>query len=396
MKYNISLLVIVVALSVNSIAQSSELSKSINRYSCELYKELKEKGDNLFFSPLSTYYALIMAMEGSHSSTRNEFDSVLHIENLLIIDNLHAFTNRISIKKDAINYLDIANSIWIQDDYLVETDYIQKLETEYSALIRTVDFSNSEVASGEINKWVNEKTQGLIPQMFNPDDLTGTQLVLTNAIYFIGQWADPFDINLTKPENFYSPSQEMKKMDFMNKDDYYQYYENDDLQCISLPYSDEEKSFVVILPRQKNGVSYLETRLDPAYIKSLFDNTISKGAYTRVKLSLPKFKIETNYSLNQALESMGLKLAFSNSADFSGITKKSPLFINNVEHSAFIKIDEKNTEAAAVTSIDIVGSPNPYRIQPKVFKADHPFICLIVDKDSQIILFMGRITNPQN
>lgn len=396
MKHNISLLVIVVGLSVNSIAQSSELSRSINKYSCELYKELKEQGDNLFFSPLSTYYALIMVREGSHSSTRNEFDSVLHIENPLIIDNLRVFSNRISIKKDAINYLDIANSIWIQDDYLVETDYIQKLETEYSALIRTVDFSDSKGASGEINKWINDKTKGLIPQIFNPEDLTGSQLVLANAIYFIGQWADPFDINLTKPEDFHFPSQEMKKIDFMNKDDYYQYYENDDLQCISLPYSDEGKSFIVILPRQKNGVSNLETRLDPDYINSLFDNTISKGAYTMVKLSLPKFKLETNYSLNQSLKSMGLKQAFSNSADLSGITKRSPLFINNIEHSAFIKIDEKKTEAAAATSIDIVGSPNPYRIQPKVFKADHPFIFLIVDKDSQIILFMGRITNPQN
>jgi len=380
-----------ISLSIN--AQINELTNSLNDYTFDLYRQIKSDTKNLFVSPLSTYCALLIAYEGAQGETKKEFEKVLHIDKPDLLINFNDFSKNLITWKDSSNYLNLSNALWIQQSFRIEQTYQNDIVNRYSSELKTIDFLQKIIAANEINDWVSNKTNGLINEIISADEIDDdTRIAITNAIYFIGRWADEFNKNLTKPDKFYSMNKEQSDIDFMNKLEYMRYYENKDFQFISKPYQGYDKSFCIILPKERYGLNDIEKNLTNSFLDTIINNL----DHYQVELSIPKFKLETSYSLSEPLMKLGLALAFTPGADFKGITTDVPLMIDLVNHKAYIDVNEEKTEAAAATIIAIkIGSAHGSLPKPKIFKADHPFTFMIIDNKTKGIIFIGRYVQPQ-
>lgn len=386
-------LIILLLTTFSAYSQADRLTESLNAYSFDLYGQIKTDNDNLFVSPLSTYYALLIAYEGARNETKTEFEKVLHIDDSEYLSNFKDFSDNLISWRDSSNYLNISNAIWIQKDFSVIEDYKNKIIEKYSSDLKTVDFKQKITASNEINNWVTNKTNGLIKDIICPNEInTDTRLIISNAIYFIGKWGDEFDKRFTKSDDFYSINKEKSEVDFMNKTEYLEYYENTDFQFISKPYEGYDKSFCIILPKNRSGLIDIENIFSNTTLDTIINNT----DHLKVKLSIPKFKLETTYSLKEPLIKLGLEKAFTPHADFSGITSEVPLLINKVHHKAYIEINEEKTEAAAATIVEMMdGSAGGSLPKTKMFKADHPFTFMIIDNKTKGIIFIGRYVQAE-
>jgi serpin B len=389
MRHRISIVILTLFSAFNLKAQQLEMTSSLNSLSFDIYRQLKSDKQNLFFSPASIDIALFMAYEGAGSDTKTSFEKVLHIESGVKDNDILDFIKTIKKWKDSSNYLNISNAIWVQDNFKINPIFKSNIQTKFSAEAFSVDFLDKNRSALQINDWVSEKTNKRINQIISPSLLDdSTKLIITNAIYFIGNWAYKFDKALTKPDDFYTIENEKVRIDFMHKTEGLAYYENKDFQFISKNYQGYDKSFCVILPAERYGIAEIESNLNKSLLDLIFQNIIN----AQVNLSLPKLELETSYSLNEPLKNLGLNMAFSNYADFLGISSYPPLKISNVNHKAYIEVNEEKTEAAAVTAIEFevsgsAGGPMP---RPKIFKADHPFIFMIIDNKTKGIIFIGR------
>lgn len=395
MKHGIFILTLIFLISIPLSAQQSDSAGSLNSFSFELYRQLKSDKENLFFSPLSIDIALLMAKEGARNDTKTAFEKVLHIDSTMVDKEALDFVLNLKSCKDSSNQLNIANAIWIQRDFNLNSDFQKKVQTNYLADAFPVDFLNKYNSVDQINKWAAQKTNNLIQHIISPDQINdSTKLVITNAIYFMGKWAKKFESNLTRKDNFYGINRDTVKTDFMHETGRMDYFENNEFQMIAKYYKGYDKSFCVILPKKRYGISSIETRMD----KSLFDSIWNHVAIKEVVLSVPKLRMETSYSLKESLSRLGLEKAFTEKANFTGISYKPLLKISNISQIAFIDVDEVKTEAAAVTKISmqyagIVGHP---KLKPIIcFTADHPFLFLIIDNQTKGIVFMGRYVKKQ-
>jgi serpin B len=390
-----AILIILLLTTISSNAQIDKLTESLNSYSINLYSQLKTDTKNLFISPLSSYYALLVGYEGAKNETKKEFENVLHIDNYEDLSEFAIFSDRLSTWSNSSNYLNISNAIWIQKDFSIKTDYKSNITKKYSSTIKTVDFKQTINASNEINHWITVNTNGLIKNIISPNDINdSTRLIISNAIYFIGKWDREFDNKLTKPDDFYSVDKSKSEIDFMNKIEYLSYYENKDFKFISKPYQGDDKSFCIILPKMRYGLVDVEKELTNYTIDKILNNS----NYLPVRLAIPKFKLEADYSLIEPLKKLGLHRAFNTTkADFSGITIDEPLMINEVTHKTYIEINEERTEAVAATTITSVlgGADGRAKPKPKIFKADHPFAFMIIDNKTKGIIFIGRYVRPE-
>ena len=254
-----------------------------------------------------------------------------------------------------------------------------------------VDFAQAEAASRTINQWVESQTNGKIKDLIPPGSLNAlTRLVLTNAVYFKGDWVQPFQKRNTQEEDFTVSAQEKVKVPLMHQQTKMGYVGEKTFQVLELPYAGRELSMVVLLPKKADGLPQLEKAITVDKLSSL----MSKLNVREVNAYLPKFKLETSFGLNPTLEAMGMKRAFSREADFSGISSAEALYISAVLHKAYVDVNEEGTEAAAATGVLMKGHA-ARRPQPvPVFRADHPFLFLIRDTREGSVLFMGRLTNP--
>jgi len=367
-----------------------------NQFALDYYSKLKSKDSgNIFFSPFSISSAFVMTYEGAKSETAEEMRSVFYFpedsnlrrtEYASIFDELN--------KGDKKYKLSSANALWAQQDYQFSKDYFDNVEKYYSGKATNLDFKKDPEGSRiTINSWVenqtNEKIKDLIPSgLIN----TMTKLVLTNAIYFKGEWVQEFNQEDTKEENFYITPEETVKVDMMRRLDEeaeFPYYETADLQILEMPYSGEETSMLVLLPEEDN-LEEVEKQLTGENLV-IWQENLKKQ---RVKVYFPKFKLETKYFLKPFLGQMGMPTAFTEAADFSGMTGKRDLMIAEVIHQAFVEVDEKGTEAAAATGVVMEMTAMPAEPVIPVFRADRPFIFLIQEKETGSILFMGRVVNP--
>jgi serpin B len=210
----------------------------------------------------------------------------------------------------------------------------------------------------------------------------------------MGKWAKKFESNLTRKDDFYGINRDTVKTDFMHETGRMDYFENNDFQMIAKYYKGYDKSFCVILPKKRYGISAIETRMN----KSLFDSILNHVVIKEVVLSIPKLRLETGYSLKESLSRLGLEKAFTDKADFTGISAQPLLKISNVSQVAYINVDEVKTEAAAVTKITMsyIGSTIHPKPKPIIyFTADHPFLFLIIDNQTKGIVFMGRYVKKQ-
>ena len=367
-----------------------------NRFAINLYSQYKSEEGNIFFSPFSISTAMAMVYEGAEGKTAKEIKSVFGFPKY---DNSrrNQYSNLLSEinKKDNEYALKTANALWAQQNFQFLDDYLTTVEKYYGGKTTNLDFKNEPDSSRLIiNNWVEDKTNNKIKDLFPEGSIHPlTRLVLTNAIYFKAEWLIQFDADKTSDENFrVNPDKSIKvpMMQPTSQKSTFNYTQNKDLQILEMPYAGEDLSMLILLPLDDN----IEALENSFTIEKL---TEWKKSLRRRKVNvyIPKFKFETKYFMKNTLRNLGMPTAFTGSADFSGMTGKKDLKIDEVIHQAFIEVNEEGTEAAAATGIG-VGMKTSMSRPPPIFKADHPFIFIIQQNETGNILFMGRVNNPTN
>ncbi|MCK5283867.1 MAG: serpin family protein [Nanoarchaeota archaeon] len=377
-----------------------------NQFAFDLYSELNKAEDsNIFYSPYSISSALAMTYEGAKGQTADEMRAVFHFpENSILRPNFAAIYNDINQGSKAYE-LNTGNALWVQEDFQFLQDYLTTVEKYYGGKAENLDFvGETEKSRQTINSYIEEQTNNKIKDLIPPGVLSPmTRLVLTNAIYFKGTWEWEFDKGDTRDQDFKITPENIVKVPMMYMDPdkaRFNYADIGDLQILELPYKGEEISMLVLLPKQGEDYDF-ETGEIITSDYTLEDIELTsekleeyKAQMKETKLSsiyLPKFEFDTKYFMKQTLSAMGMPTAFSGNADFSGMTLAEQLFISQVIHQAYVKVDEKGTEAAAATAVGVTGSAAMPR---NIFRADHPFIFIIQEKQTGNILFIGRVVNP--
>ncbi len=380
---------------ITNASASQNLSDAMNSFALEAYSKLKQDDGNLFFSPFSISTALAMAAEGARGDTRTEMDRVLGLSGNTTTTRSAFATMMNGLNAPNGNYaLSAANSLWTQAGYPIKSEFTTALTEYYSAEARSVDFvKDTEGSRMAINDWTaaktNQKILNLIPQGMIDQ---ATRSVLVNAIYFKGSWAQKFNASYTRDSPFYVNAQQNVTVHMMHIESTTNasYYSDDELRALELDYAGGDLSMLLLLPNQYDGLAGLESSLTVDRIGQIREKMYS----TELPVWLPKFNMTKEKELSDTLKEMGMVQAFSDNADFSGITDADNLCISKVVHKAYIGVDEEGTEAAAATAV-IMRLTAVLNEPPKPeFKADHPFIFFIVDKRAGTILFMGRVTDP--
>ena len=382
--------------------------KGNNEFAFELYAKLLNKEGNLFFSPYSISTALALTYCGARGQTESQMAGVLHfpvitkpgteLSSKLIPDRKQfasvfgKFIQDLNSRGEKGGYeLRIANALWGQKGYEFLEEYLELVKTKYDGQLNEVDFIRAaEATRRTINKWVEKKTNNKIKNLIQKGVLDSmTRLVLTNAIYFKGNWARQFEKDKTKDAPFTLDDGKKVDVAMMNQTAEFGYMETKSFQGLELPYVDDELSMIILLPKETDGLDEFEKTLT---VENL-SKWLSRLYKREVIVSVPKFKMTSQFSLASVLKSMGMTDAFSSNANFSGINGKRDLFISAVIHKAYIDVNEEGTEAAAATAVTIrLTSIGPS--QTPIFRADHPFLFLIRDNHSGSILFIGRVMNP--
>ncbi len=373
------------------------ISAKNNLFAFKFYSELiKTEKENVFFSPFSISTALAMTYAGADKTTAEEIANTFYFG-----PNEEAFHAEYGeylktlLANSAGNIeLEIANRLWGEENMKFLAAFLDLNERLYNSPLEKLDFvKNHEASRILINEWValktKDKIKDLIPQgAVSPE----TRLILTNAIYFKGDWKNQFDKELTADKTFVLADAKKITIPFMNARGSYNYAETANAKFIRLPYNGDKHSMIIALPNHQTDLSAVEEQMTPNRFADLYN-----GIKPEVILSLPKFKMTLPIKLKEQLKAMGMNQAFAAGANFSKISEQDKLFISEVIHKAFIEIDEKGTEAAAATAVIMAvtcTSSHDDRPLPKVFNADHPFLIYILDDQSQSILFMGRVMNP--
>jgi len=380
-----------------SATLSSQLSLDItfahNGFGFDVFKDLlKTEGDkNVVVSPTSIALALSMTYNGASESTKLAMANTLKIANIDVKKLNEESLNLIKLlsNPDPQVTLWIANSIWAKKQVTFLSSFLTTNKTYYNAQIQSLDFSLS-TAADTINAWVSKNTKGKIPTIVTKPIDSSIVMYLINAIYFYGSWSKEFDATLTKTLPFtlsdrskiQHPLMKQERKDFL-------YQETNAFQGVLLPYGKNKRlSMIIMLPK-----TTLSTLLDQL-TQSTWNSWMKSFVETEGTVLLPKFKIEYGTSLKNTLSTLGMANAFSGSADFSGMRKQKDLFISDVIHKTYIDVNEKGTEAAAVTSVEVgMTSAGPSK-KTFLMEVNKPFFFAITDTQSGEILFMGVIKNP--
>jgi serpin B len=381
-----------------SKSEQASLVEGNSAFAFELYQAIREEGGNLFYSPYSISLALAMTYAGARGETAEQMANTLQF--LLEQESLHPAFNWLDAElarrgegaegKDGEGFrLNIVNAIWGQKDYEFLSDFLDVLAENYGAGLRILDFiTETEKSRLTINEWVYDQTEDRIEDLIPQGAITEwTRLVLTNAIYFNAAWAYPFDEDMTADGPFYPLDGGKVSVPMMKQTESFGYTEGDGYQAVELPYDGGELSMVILLPETGKFEAF-EEGLQAQQISDI----ISFLQPTEVALTMPRFEFDSEFSLKDTLAEMGMPIAFSGAADFSGMTGKPELFISDVVHKAFVAVDEAGTEAAAATAVpmELTAVPEP----PVEVTIDRPFIFLIRDIETGAILFVGRVMNP--
>ena len=334
-----------------------------------------DKNENIVISPYSAGVALSMLAEGAEGQTKEEFNKALN-DCIFKAENLGG--------NDTV-IVNSVNSLWVADDFSIRNRYLFLLQKDFDALATALSFSDPSTVKA-INDWCSEHTNGKITDVIDrlgPGDV----MVLANALYFNAPWLNPFDEMLTSKADF-NGSKGQTKVDMMTRKAYMNYAELHGCQLVELPYEGGRYSMYVFLPAEgmdmSDAVGYLS--------EDIYNEAMQALAPKEVLLRMPKAKIETSLLLNQTLQSMGIKSAFTSQANFKGIAEMGPLVLDQVKQKCYVEISEKGTEAAAVTVAQIrltSARPSSY----VTMNVNRPYIFLIVDTQNSNIMFAGRVMN---
>lgn len=366
-------------------------------FALDLYHSFRKAcPGNLFFSPFSVSACLAMALLGARGNTASQMarglrlgveDSETHAKLAAIQEALLQDGGKSNVE------LRIANRLWTHRGFPVLSPFINHVDRYYRGGFQEVDFSKSQEVCRLINDWVNKMTNAMIPEIVSEGQIRDALLVLANAIYFRGKWSTPFEKEATEPRPFYLSSGKDIEVLMMEQRAAGWYARVPNLQILEKRYGEGGFSMVILLPDRYDGLESLEATLSSknldAWLAMLRGND-------EIDIQLPKFRIESNPPLKLALIEMGMADVFdAKKADFSGITGKQNLFINEAIHKAVIEVEEEGTRAAAATLFTLCYGATPDPRPRLVFHVDRPFMFLIRHNPSKTILFLGRVVDPR-
>ncbi len=373
--------------------------KGNNNFAFNLYQQLKSKKGNLFFSPYNIAEGFAMASVGAQITTATEFEKVFQYGVALAplngdLGEILSVTPPVNNK--TANELSIAANAWIQKGVSLTAFYQQSIKQNFNSNLEQVDFIHEPLnAVKVINQWISTKTNGRISQLITSSDVSSnTRLMLTTAIYMKGSWQHPFELKLTNKATFHTNSKYSISVEMMHASERFLYMSDPQVTMIELPYvyqSDKGAALAmqILLPTSVDGLEKLESQFNMAN----WNVWSKKLSMKKVNLAMPRFRDEEKIDLNHAMNKLGLVQAFTDKANFAGITGEPDLHISKAIHKTFIRVDERGTEAAAATVIGM-NTTSIDVSEPIEMVVDHPFLFLIVDKKTNSIVFVGRISQP--
>ncbi|WP_221389715.1 serpin family protein [Dyadobacter sp. NIV53] len=378
---------------VNPVVIPENIAAGTTAFAFDFFKNMQETQpaeENLFISPLSLHMAMGMLLNGSESETANEILKTLKMEGVSLADLNKAYKtllDELPLADSKVN-LGLANSAWYRNDFQVETDFQNVLRTSFDAEVTGLPFDDA--AKTKINNWASDKTNGRIKKVL--DEISPEHVMfLLNALYFKGDWKTKFDASKTLDTPFYLQNGTQKTVKMMYAKSDFKVAGGEKYNALQLPYANGQFNMTLLIPQGQNTVGSVISGLTPQDWNNLQTTRLIK---TGVNAGLPRFTLEYAAKLNNTLNKMGINKVFTDAAELGKINKTADLFVDFVKQNTYLNIDEKGTEAAAVTTIGIgLTSANPN--EPK-YICDRPFVLIISEKTSNTILFMGRIMNPES
>jgi serpin B len=380
--------VFVILLTTSSInAQSYRNTvRGNSEFAFELYKKIYKEDKNIFISPYSISSALAMVFAGSKNETENQIRNVLRFESpqLNCHSGFSAINNKLATSgNDTLLKLSIANALWNKKGFILKPAFTDQIKKYYGASLYLL------ASAAAVNEWADRNTSGKIKKIVTEKDIANSALLLTNAIYFKGQWSKMFKEKDTKKDSFQTSLNSKSAADFMFQYNSLPYFEDELNQLVELPYHGDSLSMLIVLPKNNSSLSQLVEILDFKWYNYYLTNLVSN----QVMLYLPKFTFNSSFELSNVLSDLGMTDAFDpKKADFSSMSDSKEIYIDKIIHKSVIEVNEKGSEAAAVTAVSI--SVTSALTNDLVFKANRPFLFLIRDKRTESVLFMGTLINP--
>jgi serpin B len=405
---------------------AADLAQSSNAFAWDLHAQLAAEADgNVFVSPSIVHVSLTMALAGARETTAYQLYNALqlpwirwceheswqegetfHVKQTLMgarwdaarLARGYASLLNALVDEDApAHELHIANALWGQADYSWREEFIETLET-YGASLRQVDFATDADAAGQdANAWIAEQTRGKITDVIPAGGLDPlTRLILAGAVYFKADWAKPFDVQVTGPGAFQLSPERLIWVRMMEQVESFEYAETDLVRILRMPYRNDAASMIVFLPKAVDGLPDVEAWL----AQDGPDGVLENLALQRVKLVLPQFEFRWQSRLNRPLAAMGITDAFdAKDADFTGMSSQAAdthLHISSVLPAAYVDVDEKGREAAAVAPLIAreCETDDDQPTAPLLFRVDRPFAFAIRHEATGLLLFVGRVTDP--
>ena len=373
----------------------AEVVTANNQFAIDMYQQINGQPDqadkNVFFSPYSLSTAMAMVYAAAEGETKAQIQKTFHYPAPAILNpNSAALYNQFN-KPNPDYKLATVNDLWMQQGLTPTKSYIDTVQRYYSGQVTALDFEGSpDSARQTINKKIVEKTKQMIPELLPKGSIkSDTAVVLTNAVYFKGDWTLPFTAERTSAQPFYNAIGRASTVQMMQQQSYFSYYEDKHIQVVQLPYKGDDLSMLVVLPKfnHKLAMQQLTKSLSATKIKQWRSGLVRQ----EVDLQLPKFKLDARYQMKTLLADMGMPKAFNNGAEFNLYADGPPIKLDEVYHQAVVTVDEKGTEAAAAA-----GAVGMYvgMSYPVEFKADHPFMFMIKDNKTDAILFLGQVNKP--
>lgn len=374
--------------------KSAEVIQTNNQFGLDLFNRIIESEEvaNVMISPTSISLAMGMAYNGAETSTKAAFDSVLNYEGLTRaeVNAINRDLIKILTSNEEGNLLEIANSVWYRTNFPVYKGFIEMNKTYFDAEVKELDFA-SPAAIDAINNWVADKTNDKIDEIIkelSPEAM----MVLINALYFNCLWEIEFDPDETKNETFYKEDQTaFADVEMMTTEGKFKFAATDDFTAVELPYKNGKFSMHLFLPSYGSSVDEVIGKLDG---DSWLEWLEEFREHEKVQVTMPKFKFDYERSLADDLAGMGLGIAFTDAADFSGISEIA-LLISEVIHKTYIDVNEEGTEAAAVTAIVMELTSVGPGGGPVLIRLDRPFLFAITENSSKSIVFIGKMMEPE-
>lgn len=372
------------------------VARGNNQFAVDIYRQLVsgDRADkNLFVSPFSISTALAMTYAGARGQTAQQMAEVLHFD--LPEERLHhsfgELLGDLNTQREGYQ-LNVVNRVFGQQGFPFHQEFLDTVAGDYQSPLESLDFRRDpEVARKHINTWVEEQTNDRIRNLLPAGAVTpGTTMVLTNAIYFDGDWKYQFNKAVTRDELFTTASGAEVRVPMMFQKNDFRYAQLEGFQMLEMPYAGDDLSMVIVLPNELDGLVEIENSLTSELLEASFDRLHSQD----VLVQLPKFTFDDSFGLKESLHQLGMVDAFGPGADFTGIANVGGLRIDDVLHKSFIDVSEEGTEAAAATAVTIV-TTNVHSSPTPVFRVDHSFMFVLRDTHTGSILFMGRVTQPE-